>query len=213
MLCTWITTRCGPALLLCLTVACAHRRTTTTTSGGEAARATPVAAAPDSAPAAAVVVAPPGAPPVAVQVAPNAAVSVEAPPGTTVALQAATEPGTGVVLTDANGRAVYVLDGPDGTPLVACTGECATAFDPVTGKAVIAAGQTALDPALLGVATGADGRQQATYNGMPLYYRRDDRATAAGRITKDMPEAGGKKFGATSYRLTPQGRKVGGKAR
>lgn len=212
MLRPWITTRCGPALLLCLTVACARGRTTTTTSAGEVARDATVAAAPDTAPAAAVVVAPPGAPPVAVQVPPSAAVTVEAPPGTVVALEAATEPGVGVVLTDANGRAIYVLDGPDGTPLVACTAECATAFDPITGTAVIAAGQTALDPALLGVVTGADGRQQATYNGMPLYYGRDDRA-AAGRITKDMPAAGVKKFGATSYRLTPQGRKVGGTAR
>jgi predicted lipoprotein with Yx(FWY)xxD motif len=205
---TSICTRSGPALLLCLMAACAHRRTTSTTSSGEVARDTTAAATPP----AAVVVAPPDAPPVAVQVPPSADVAVNAPPGTVVALATATAPGVGVVLADSSGRAVYVLDGPDGTPVVACTADCAAAFDPVTGKAVIATGQTGLDPALVGVVTLADGTQQATYNGMPLYYARDDPAGAM-RATKDMPAGGAKRAGVTSYRLTPQGKKVGRLAR
>jgi predicted lipoprotein with Yx(FWY)xxD motif len=136
--------------------------------------------------AAAVVVAPPGGPPVAV------AVPADAP----VALQVAAPPGTGVILTDANGRAVYVLD-------AACTGDCLTQFTPVSGTATVKAGDTAVKSSMAGSTTGASGSAQATYNGSPLYYYNGDQAPG------DMKGAGVKAGGATAHLVGPNGKKVG----
>jgi predicted lipoprotein with Yx(FWY)xxD motif len=136
--------------------------------------------------AAAVVVTPPNAPPVAV------AVPADAP----VALEVAAPPGTGMILTDANGRAVYVLD-------AACTGDCLTQFTPVAGTATAKAGDTAVKSAMAGSTTGASGSKQASYNGSPLYYYNGDQAPG------DTKGAGVKSGGATAHLIGPNGKSVG----
>jgi predicted lipoprotein with Yx(FWY)xxD motif len=136
----------------------------------------------------AVVVTPPGGPAVAV------AVPTDAP----VTLEVAAPPGTGVILTDANGRPVYVLEGPGGKP-ANCTGDCAANFTPVPGHAVPKTGDTAVKASLSGGGPRPDGTMQATYNGKPLYYYRDDTVPGA-------PKGAGQKVGgATSYLVNPQG--------
>jgi predicted lipoprotein with Yx(FWY)xxD motif len=162
---TSIVARRLPALLLGLTVACGKKASDTETA---AAGDTTSAAAPAAAPAAAVAVA----------------------PGGPVTLTVAARPGEAVFLTDANGRAVYYIGSPDGKAVVNCTGECATAFDPVTGKAVVATGDTAVKVALIGEITRPDGTKQVTYGGKPLYYHRGDQA-AGGTTGQGMKTGGG----------------------
>jgi predicted lipoprotein with Yx(FWY)xxD motif len=130
-----------------------------------------------------------------------AAVAVAVPADVPVALQVETTPGTGVFLTDANGRAVYVVD--DGTGVeIACTGECATEFVPVPGTATIASGTTGANPSLAGSTTAADGSRQATYNGKPLYYYKGD-------VGKGDTKGQGATVGpAHGSLVSPQGNKV-----
>lgn len=99
--------------------------------------------------------------------------------GAPITLTVAAKPGEAVFLTDASGRAVYYIATPDGKAVAQCVGECATAFDPVTGKAVIATGDTTVKVALIGQVTRPDGTTQVTYGGKPLYYHRGDQAGAA----------------------------------
>jgi len=104
-------------------------------------------------------------------------VAVAAPPGSPVVLTVAAKPGEAVYLTDAAGRAVYFIASPDGATTVQCTGECATTFDPVTGKAVVATGDTTVKVALIGEVARPDGTTHVTYGGKPLYYHRGDQAS------------------------------------
>jgi predicted lipoprotein with Yx(FWY)xxD motif len=128
----------------------------------------------------------------------GAAVAVAVPADAPVALQVETKPGTGVFLTDASGRAVYVLDDGTGTQ-IACTGPCATEFVAVPGTAMAGNGANAT---LAGGTTRADGSKQATYNGQPLYYYNGD--TAKG----DTKGQGTKAGGATASLVSPEGNKV-----
>jgi predicted lipoprotein with Yx(FWY)xxD motif len=134
-----------------------------------------------------------------------AALEVSATPGGPVALTVATKPGVGVYLTDAAGRAVYVLD--DGTgPKVACTGTCLTEFKPVAGNATAAAGATDLKADLIGVTTLPDGSVQVTYAGRPLYYANADQGAGA------VSEQGMKMGNTTSYLVNPtNGNRITGK--
>ena len=131
----------------------------------------------------------------------STAVAVAAAPGGPVSLTVATKPGVGVYLTDAQGRAVYVLD--DGTgATIACTSDCATAFTPVAGNASRASGDTALKADLIGVTTLPDGTIQVTYAGKPLYYSTQD--TGGSTVSSQ-----GKKNGkATSYLVSPNGSEI-----
>jgi predicted lipoprotein with Yx(FWY)xxD motif len=98
-----------------------------------------------------------------------------APTSAAVQLAVTDAPGVGSYVTDATGRAVYVIDAPDSTAF-ACTSACATDFEPVVGQATIATGTTGLEASQLGTRPLADGRQQVTYNGKPLYFSRADMA-------------------------------------
>ena len=98
-----------------------------------------------------------------------------APAAAGVQLAVADAPGVGAYVTDGTGRAVYVIEKPD-SAAADCVDACATEFDPVIGKAAIAAGTTALDASQLGTRALPDGRQQVTYNGKPLYFSRADAA-------------------------------------
>jgi predicted lipoprotein with Yx(FWY)xxD motif len=178
-------TNCSLAVLsiLALPVACSKKNTASNTAGDTAVVAV---VAPDT-----------GAAAVAVSAAPG---------GAPVSLSVATKPGVGVYLTDAQGRAVYVLD--DGTgPTIACSGTCATQFTPVAGKASKASGDTALSADLIGFTTLPDGTIQVTYAGKPLYYANADQgaSTTGAQLKKS-----GK---TTSYLVSPKGNEIKKSAR
>ncbi|HEV7990485.1 MAG TPA: hypothetical protein VGP25_01620 [Gemmatimonadaceae bacterium] len=125
-----------------------------------------------------------------------------AAPGAPVVLTVAARPGEAVYLTDSTGRAVYYIASPDGTAAVECTGECTTAFDPVTGKAIVATGDSIVKVALIGQLNRPGGSTQVTYAGKPLYYHRGDRASGA-------PTGNGKKAGGGQASLvSPDGNKA-----
>jgi predicted lipoprotein with Yx(FWY)xxD motif len=83
--------------------------------------------------------------------------------------------GVGAYVTDAAGRAVYVIEST-ANAAVDCVEACANDFEPVIGKATLAAGVTGLDASLLGTKALPDGRQQVTYEGKPLFFAKADMA-------------------------------------
>lgn len=149
---TSIALRRVPALLLSLGAACTSKRGDTDTAMASVTTSTPPAA--------------PGA---------AGTTGAAAAP---VTLAVAAKPGEAVFVTDASGRAVYYIATPDGKAVAECVGECATAFDPVTGNAVVATGDTTVKVALIGQVTRPDGTTQVTYGGKPLYYHRGDQPGA-----------------------------------
>jgi len=95
-----------------------------------------------------------------------------------------------------NGLSVGVL-GPAGSALCAC----AAAWPPVTASAMPMAGG-GVSQSLLGTTKRADGTEQVTYNGHPLYYFAAD--TGAGMVKGQ----GSKEFGAGWYVLNAKGSKI-----
>jgi predicted lipoprotein with Yx(FWY)xxD motif len=77
----------------------------------------------------------------------------------------------GRVIVDGDGNTVYLFTNDDGTPT--CNDTCADAWPPVPSPATASAG---LDSDLISSATRADGTEQATYGGWPLYYYAADTA-------------------------------------
>jgi predicted lipoprotein with Yx(FWY)xxD motif len=167
---SWIIARCCPALLVVAAAACASRGSTTNvTSTGNVARDTAASTTRrDTASTTRRDTA-------STTRRDTAAAMPTAPTSTAVQLSVADAPGVGAYVTDATGRAVYVIDAPDSATFT-CTSACATEFDPIIGQAVIATGTTGLEASQLGTRPLADGRQQATYNGKPLYFSRADAA-------------------------------------
>ena len=106
----------------------------------------------------------------------------------------------GKFLADGQGRALYLFEADKGTTST-CTGACAAAWPPVTASAMPMAGG-GVSQSLLGTTKRADGTEQVTYNGHPLYYFAAD--TGAG-TTKGQ---GSKQFGAGWYVLNPKGSKI-----
>jgi predicted lipoprotein with Yx(FWY)xxD motif len=82
-----------------------------------------------------------------------------------------------------------------------CTGTCASAWPPVPANAGPKAGGRALGSDL-GVTERADGTDQVTYKGHPLYYYTKDKDSG------DAYGQGLKQFGAGWYVLTPSGKKI-----
>jgi predicted lipoprotein with Yx(FWY)xxD motif len=87
------------------------------------------------------------------------------PQGTTVMI--IQHSNLGFVLAMANGQVVYTYakDAKGGSPK--CTGQCATQWPPVTGTPK--AGPADHFPGTFSVVRRSDGREQITYDGMPLY--------------------------------------------
>jgi predicted lipoprotein with Yx(FWY)xxD motif len=83
----------------------------------------------------------------------------------------------------------------DGPTSSTCTGECATAWPPLTTSGQPTAGAGVTGP--LGTLARADGATQVTYGGLPLYYWQGD--AKPGDVTGD---------GVNSFSLA----KVGGTA-
>ena len=73
----------------------------------------------------------------------------------------------GYVLAAANGQVVYTYDKDSKGSAPACTGSCATAWPPLTGKPL--ASEADKLPGTLGTVSDANGAKQVTYNGLPLY--------------------------------------------
>ena len=93
---------------------------------------------------------------------------------------------------------VYLFEADKGKSS-SCSGSCAAAWPPVTGKPTAAGGAMSPD---LGTITRPDGSTQVTYNGHPLYLfiRDQDDGDAYGQ--------GVKVFGAGWYTLSASGNKV-----
>jgi predicted lipoprotein with Yx(FWY)xxD motif len=100
---------------------------------------------------------------------PPAPVPVVPVPAAATSLTTAVKAPFGTYLVDANGRAVYILDGTRGqNPAYRCAGECLGHWPPMltAGLPVAAAGVT---PAAIATIP-AYGGAQATYAGWPLFY-------------------------------------------
>lgn len=106
----------------------------------------------------------------------------------------------GPVLVGAGGRTLYLFDKDNGTSSQ-CSGRCAQVWPPAlsTGAPKALGGAA---KGMLGVTKRADGQEQITYAGHPLYgYAGDD---AAGQTTGQ----GLDQFGAEWYVVSPGGTKV-----
>ena len=106
----------------------------------------------------------------------------------------------GMALADEEGHAMYLWEA-DKNGTSTCTGACAAAWPPVTTGGPPQAG-SGVDKSLLGTVKRADGAEQVTYNGHPLYYYAGDTGpgTAKGQGSKD--------FGASWYVLSAKGVKI-----
>jgi predicted lipoprotein with Yx(FWY)xxD motif len=106
----------------------------------------------------------------------------------------------GKFLVDSHGRALYLFEADKSTTST-CTGACAAAWPPATANGMPMAG-SGVSQSLLGTTKRADGTEQITYNGHPLYYFAAD--TGAGTAKGQ----GSKQFGAGWYVLTAKGSKI-----
>jgi predicted lipoprotein with Yx(FWY)xxD motif len=104
--------------------------------------------------------------------------ALNVPPGSTVLH--VQNSALGYVLALANGQVVYMYDKDTKGGAPACTGSCASVWLPVTGgKPMVSPADTGLGA--LGTTAGANGAQQVTYIGMPLYtYKGAKPLTTAG---------------------------------
>ena len=118
---------------------------------------------------------------------------------TTIDLQSASGI-DGKFLADGQGRAMYLFEADKGSTS-ACTGACAAAWPPVTASAMPMAGG-GVSQSLLGTTKRADGTEQLTYNGHPLYYFSAD--TGSGMAKGQ----GTKAFGAGWYVVNGKGSKI-----
>jgi len=118
---------------------------------------------------------------------------------TTIDLQSASGI-DGKFLADGQGRALYLF-AADKSSTSTCTGACAATWPPVTASAMPMAG-TGVSQSLLGTTKRADGTEQLTYNGHPLYYFSAD--TGSGMAKGQ----GTKAFGADWYVLNAKGSKI-----
>jgi predicted lipoprotein with Yx(FWY)xxD motif len=106
----------------------------------------------------------------------------------------------GTFLVDAKGQTLYLWDADHGS-MSTCNGECATNWPPLTTKSAPKAG-AGVKPSLLGTTKRADGTQEVTYAGHPLYTFAGD--TAPGQTTGQ----GSAAFGAPWWVVTPAGKAI-----
>ena len=200
---SWIITRCSPALFIVAAAACASRGSTTNvTSAGDVARDTTASTMrSDTATTRRHTTASPTRDKTTTRDTAStrrdttAMPTTPTTPTTTGVQLSVTDAATGAYVTDASGRAVYIVDAPDSATFT-CTGACETDLEPVVGTATIATGVMGLQSSQLGTRALPDGRQQVTYNGKPLFFSRSD--TAKG----DTKGQGTKSYGSVRL-LTP----------
>jgi predicted lipoprotein with Yx(FWY)xxD motif len=106
----------------------------------------------------------------------------------------------GTFLVGANGRTLYLWDADHGSKS-ACSGACAQAWPPLTTTGTPKA-SGAVKASLLGTTKRADGTNEVTYAGHPLYYFAGD--TQAGQTTGQ----GSTGFGAPWWVVTPAGKAI-----
>jgi predicted lipoprotein with Yx(FWY)xxD motif len=123
---------------------------------------------------------------------------VPAGSGTALALRSTS---LGTILTDGRGFTVYDFEADKGTTS-ACSGACATAWPPVPATGATPEVGTGVQKSLVGQTTRADGTQQLTYGGRPLYYYAGDSAP------QSTTGQGSESFGAPWYVLTASGQEV-----
>lgn len=85
-------------------------------------------------------------------------------------VKVAQDPKLGAFLTGADGKSLYLLTA-DSMNTTTCTGGCATAWPPfeVASSGSVTAG-SGVTGALATTTRADDGKNQVTYNGIPLYY-------------------------------------------
>jgi predicted lipoprotein with Yx(FWY)xxD motif len=106
----------------------------------------------------------------------------------------------GTVLVDGRRRTLYLFEKDKGTAS-SCYGACASIWPPLTGSAKGLAG-SGLDAAKLGSIKRADGKNEVTYAGHPLYTYAGDAKPG------DVQGQGLDQFGAEWYVLAPSGQKI-----
>lgn len=104
----------------------------------------------------------------------------------------------GSVLVDGEGFTLYVFAN-DQSDQSSCTGDCAAAWPALTSDGEPAAGDGV--DATLGVAEQADGSQQVTVSGMPVYRFAQDAAPG---------DVNGQDVGGVWFAVTPTGERVTG---
>jgi predicted lipoprotein with Yx(FWY)xxD motif len=104
----------------------------------------------------------------------------------------------GRILVDSTGRTLYLFKADVGMKS-ACSGACAVAWPPLTGKPTAGPGVTA---SKLGTITRSDGKRQVTYNGHPLYLFALDHKPG------DVKGQGVTAFGAAWFAVSPAGNQV-----
>jgi predicted lipoprotein with Yx(FWY)xxD motif len=106
----------------------------------------------------------------------------------------------GTFLVDAKGRALYLWDADHGAKS-ACSGDCATAWPPLTTTVTPKASGKAKS-SLLGTTTRADGSREVTYAGHPLYYYAGD--SGSGQTNGQ----GSDSFGSPWWVVSPAGKAI-----
>jgi predicted lipoprotein with Yx(FWY)xxD motif len=114
-----------------------------------------------------------------------------------VTIDVADNPDLGQILTDGDGNTVYLFE-KDESDESYCSGDCATAWPPVTTSGDATAGSGA-DQSLISTIQRDDGTEQVTYDGHPLYLYAGDSKPG------DTAGNGLDQFGAEWYALTPDG--------
>ncbi len=123
---------------------------------------------------------------------------VEVAPGVTLAKAEVGK--LGAVVTDQNGRTLYRSEKDKANPSVSnCTGDCATKWPPVIIEDPATVKLDDIEQSLVGTVVRADGTQQLTLAGYPLY-----------RFVKDIRagDINGQGVDGTWFASTPQGKKA-----
>lgn len=123
-----------------------------------------------------------------------------AAPAGTVNVQTESKQPYGSYLTDAHGRALYSFTA-DRKDKSICDDKCAQAWPPFTISGTPQPG-TAVNRAKLDTIKRKDGKNQVTYNGMPLYYYAKD--SGRGQTTGQDVKANGGQW----YLVSPDGNKI-----
>ena len=104
-------------------------------------------------------------------------------------ISAASATGVGTVLVDGSGRTLYMLTADMGGRVTCTSTPCTTLWPPLLVSSAPSAG-TGASASLLGTASTANGKLQATYNNWPLYLYAGD--SAAGQANgQDIQSFGG----------------------
>jgi predicted lipoprotein with Yx(FWY)xxD motif len=123
-----------------------------------------------------------------------------APTSSAASVVSAKSSSLGTFLVDAKGQTLYLWDADHGS-MSTCNGACAADWPPLTTKSAPKAG-SGVKASLLGTTKRADGTQEVTYAGHPLYTFAGD--TTPGQTTGQ----GSAAFGAPWWVVTPAGKAI-----